>query len=131
VVVHSDAPALYDGLTSGTALAAVIVSALVGVVTLWLIWTNRFELARYTSGLAVGATLAGWVLAQRPDFLPGELSLRAAAAGNATLVATLIVLVIALLVVVPSLTVLFRLSMQERLSERFHPIGGGEDRGAA
>ena len=130
-VVNSDAPALYDGLTSGVALAAVIVSALIGVVTLWLIWTNRFEVARYTSGIAVGATLAGWVLAQRPDFLPGQVTLKAAAAGNPTLVATLIVLVIALLVIVPSLTVLFRLSMQERLRERFQPIGTTEDRGAA
>jgi hypothetical protein len=40
----------------------------------------------------------------------------------------LVVLVIALLVIVPSLTVLFRLSLQERLRERFHPIGATEDR---
>ncbi|HYZ29392.1 MAG TPA: cytochrome d ubiquinol oxidase subunit II [Thermoleophilaceae bacterium] len=130
-VINSDAPALYDGLTSGAALAAVIASAVVGVATLWLIWTSRFELARYTSAVAVGATVVGWVLAQRPDFLPGQVSLAQAAAGNATLVATLVVLVVALIVIVPSLTLLFRLSMEERLRERFHPIGTTDDRGAA
>ena len=41
---------LYDGLTSGGGLAMVVVSAAVGLVTLWLLWTNRFEIARYTFG---------------------------------------------------------------------------------
>jgi cytochrome bd ubiquinol oxidase subunit II len=115
VVVRSDARALYDGLTSGAALVAVIVSALVGAATLWLLWTSRFEVARYTSGIAVGATLTAWALAQRPDFLPGAVTLKDAAAGDSTLLATLIVLVIALLVIVPSMALLFRLSLQDRL----------------
>jgi cytochrome d ubiquinol oxidase subunit II len=125
-VVESDAPDLYDGLTSGGGLAMVIVSAVVGASTIGLIWTNRFEIARYTSAVAVGAILLGWALAQRPDFLPGELSLEDAAAGDGTLVATLIVIAIALAVIVPSLAWLFRLTLQGRLSEQFHPIVPGE-----
>jgi cytochrome bd ubiquinol oxidase subunit II len=131
VVVRSDARDLYDGLTSGTALAAVIVSALVGVVTLWLLWTNRFEVARYTSALAVGATLVGWALAQRPDFLPGAVTLKAAAAGDATLLATLIALAVGLMVIIPSMALLFRLSVQDRVKEPFHPIGASDEGGAA
>jgi cytochrome d ubiquinol oxidase subunit II len=107
----------------------VIVSAAVGVLTLALIWTNRFEIARYTSGVAVGAILAGWAFAQRPDFLPGELSFEDAAAGDPTLIATLVALVLALLVIVPSIALLFRLTLQGRLSERFQPIGSSEDEG--
>jgi len=122
-VVESDATELYDGLTSGLGLAMVIVSALVGIVTIGLIWTSRFELARYTSGVAVGAILVGWAVAQRPDFLPGELSFQDAAAGDATLIATLIVLALALAVIVPSLWWLFKLTLEGRLSEKFHPIG--------
>jgi len=106
----------------------VAVSAAFGALTLWLLWTNRFEFARYTSGIAVGAILAGWVLAQRPDFLPGELSLQDAAAGNSTLVATLVVLVLALLVIVPAIAVLFRLTLEGRLPEQFHPIVTVDDR---
>jgi cytochrome bd ubiquinol oxidase subunit II len=125
-VVKSDAPELYDGLTSGAALVAVIGSALAGVVTLWLIWTNRFEIARYTSGIAVGATLTASALAQRPDFLPGEVTLDQAAAGDSTLLATLIVLIVALAVIIPSMAALFRLSLDDRLKEPFHPITGTE-----
>ena len=126
-VVKSDVPDLYDGLTSGAALVAVIASALAGVVTVWLLWTNRFEIARYTSGVAVGATLTAWALAQRPDFLPGAVTLKQAAAGNSTLIATLIALILALAVIIPSLAMLYRLSLNDRLKEGFHPIAGTEE----
>jgi cytochrome d ubiquinol oxidase subunit II len=126
-VIRSDARDLYDGLTSGAGLAMVIVSAAVGAVTLWLLWTNRFEAARYTSGVAVGAMIAGLAFALRPDFLPGQVSLRDAAAGNATLIATLATLVVALLVIVPSIALLFRLTLQGRLTEPFHPIVTTDD----
>jgi cytochrome bd ubiquinol oxidase subunit II len=121
-VVESEAPNLYDGLTSGLGLGMVIVSALVGLVTIGLIWTSRFELARFSSAAAVGAILVGLALAQRPDFLPGELSFQDAAAGDPTLIATLIALALALAVIVPSLWWLFKLKLEGRLGERFAPI---------
>jgi cytochrome d ubiquinol oxidase subunit II len=129
-LIREDARDLYDGLTSEGGLVMVIVSAAFGVLTLWLLWTNRFEIARYTSGLAVGAILAGWAFAQRPDFLPGELSLQDAAAGDATLIATLVALVLALLVIVPAIAVLFRLTLEGRLSGPFHPIVSSDEPGA-
>jgi cytochrome bd ubiquinol oxidase subunit II len=128
-LIREDARDLYDGLTSGGGLAMVIASAAFGVLTLWLLWTSRFELARYTSGVAVGAVLAGWAFAQRPDFLPGQLSLQDAAAGDATLIATLVVLVLALLVIVPAIAVLFRLTLQGRLTGRVRPIVTLDERG--
>jgi cytochrome d ubiquinol oxidase subunit II len=129
-VIKSDVPDLYDGMTSGAALVAVIASGLAGAVTLWLLWTDRFEIARYTSAVAVGATLTVWAIGQRPYFLPGEVTLRQAAAGNSTLIATLIALVLALAIIIPSLAVLYRLSLQERLKEGFHPIEGADTEGA-
>jgi cytochrome d ubiquinol oxidase subunit II len=125
-VVESEAPDLYDGLTSGLGLAMVIASALVGLVTIGLIWTRRFEVARYSSAVAVGTILVGLALAQRPDFLPGELSFQDAAAGDPTLIATLIALALALAVIVPALAWLFKLKLEGRLGERFHPIGSSE-----
>ena len=47
-VVDSQAPELYDGLTSGAGLACVLASAAAGVATLALEWRERFEVARYT-----------------------------------------------------------------------------------
>jgi cytochrome d ubiquinol oxidase subunit II len=130
-VVREDARDLYDGLTSGLGLACVIIAVLIGVVTLWLIASRRYEIARYTSGLAVGAVLTGMAAAMSPDILPGELSLDDAAAGDATMIATLVALVLALAVIVPSIWWLFKLTFEGRLSERYRPVlPGGEGREA-
>jgi cytochrome bd-type quinol oxidase subunit 2 len=61
-------------------------------------------------------------LAQRPDFLPGALTLEDAAAGEATLNALFISMAIALVVLAPSLWLLFRLVLRGRLDTDFHPI---------
>ena len=129
-VIESDAPDLFDGLTSGLGLVLVLGSALAGLVTIALVWTRRFELARYSAAAAVGAILVGWAVAQRPDLLPGAVTLDQAAAGDSTLVATLIALVVALAVIVPSLAYLYRLKLSGGVGDEFHPIGvrEGEDR---
>jgi cytochrome d ubiquinol oxidase subunit II len=121
-VVRSEEPDLYDGLTSGAGLALVIASALAGVLTLVLLWRGRYGIARFTSAAAVGAIIVGWGVAQRPDFLPGELTFRQAAAGDATLTALLICVVIALLILVPALAYLYRLVLRGRLDTEFRPI---------
>ena len=126
-VIRADSRDLYDGLTSGGGLAMVVVSAAVGQFTIWLLWTSRFEPARYTSGLAVGAMLAGLGFAMRPDFLPGQLTLEDAAANDTTLLATLIALVLALLVIVPAIVLLFRLTLEGRLSGPYRPIVAPEE----
>jgi cytochrome bd ubiquinol oxidase subunit II len=121
-VVRADAPDLYDGLTSGIGLVMVLGSAAAGLLTLALVWRERFGVARFTSAAAVGAILIGWGVAQRPDFLPGELSFADAAAGDATLIAVLICVVIALVILVPALTLLYRLVLSGRLDTEFRPI---------
>jgi cytochrome d ubiquinol oxidase subunit II len=122
LVVRSDARSLFDGLTSGGGLAAIVISALAGVATLALVWTSRFELARGTAALAVAAVIAGWVVANRPDLLPGQLTIDEAAASNATLTALVVSIGIGLLILVPSLTYLYRLVLQGRLDQAYEPL---------
>jgi cytochrome d ubiquinol oxidase subunit II len=122
LVVREDARFLFDGLTSGGGLAMVIASGLAGVATLALVWARRFTVARLTSAAAVAAIVVGWALAQEPDFLPGELTLDQAAAGETTLTAVLICVSLGLLILIPSLILLYRLVLQGRLDSEFHPI---------
>jgi cytochrome d ubiquinol oxidase subunit II len=112
-VVRDDARPIWDGLTRGAGLGAVLVSAAAGVVTLGLVWRNRFEPARATAALAVTAIIAGWALAQRPRFLPG-LTIDDAAAGRSTLIALLVSVAIGAVVLVPSLALLFGLVLRGR-----------------
>jgi cytochrome d ubiquinol oxidase subunit II len=123
LVVNADEERLFDGLTSGFGLVAVIASAMAGLLTLALIFGGRWTPARFSASVAVGAMIVGLVVAQRPDFLPGQLSFQDAAAGDPTLIAALISVGIGLLVIVPSLVLLFRLMLTGRLDPEFHPIG--------
>jgi cytochrome d ubiquinol oxidase subunit II len=113
LVVRSDARPIWDGLTSGAGLASVIVSAVAGTATLLAILQGRFQLARGTATLAVAAIAVGWVLAQRPVFLPG-LTIEEAAAGRSTLWAIIVTVAIGAVVLVPSLFFLFRLVLRGR-----------------
>ncbi|MDX6585253.1 MAG: cytochrome bd ubiquinol oxidase subunit [Solirubrobacterales bacterium] len=113
-VLAGDAPRIVAGLSSGWGAAAAVVSALGGVGSLVLVWLRRFESARVAAGLAVAALLGGWAAAQRPYLRPG-LTLGDAAADNATLWAVVISVLLGLVVLAPSLALLFRLSLAGHL----------------
>jgi len=113
VVAHADAHALYEGLVSD-GLPALLVSAAAGVATLALVWSRRYEAARYSAAVAVAAIVAGWALAQQPVLLPG-LTVSEAAAGHDTLVAVVVSVAAGASVLAPSLAFLFRLTLRGRL----------------
>jgi cytochrome bd ubiquinol oxidase subunit II len=120
-VVNSDAPDLYDGLTSGAGLACVLVSGAAGLVTLWLEWRERFEVARYTAAVAVAAIVAGWALAQEPYLLPPDLTVKEAAAPDETLLALVIAACLGMALLIPALAWLFRLAISGRLAYEEKP----------
>jgi len=108
LVVRSDARPIFDGLTSGAGIAALAVSGAAGIATLALVSLSRYEPARVAASIAVAAIIAGWAIAQEPRLLPG-LTVREAAAGNATLVALIIGVGVGTVILVPALFLLFRL----------------------
>ena len=120
-IASSEAPRLYDGLTSGAGLACVVGSAVAGIATLALEWRSRFEVARYTAAVAVGAIVAGWAFAQEPYMLPPGLTLEQAAAPDATLAALLIAATVGIALLVPALVWLFRLTLSGRLAYEEEP----------
>jgi cytochrome bd ubiquinol oxidase subunit II len=119
--MRSDAPRLYDGLTGGDGLVAVLVSALAGVAAIAMLVRRRYERARVAAGVAVAAVVAGWALAQRPDLLPG-LTVSDAAAGRSVLWAIVISAAIGAVILIPSLGYLYALVLRGRFDEA--PEGG-------
>jgi cytochrome d ubiquinol oxidase subunit II len=124
-VVRHDARPIWDGLTGGAGLGAVIVSAGAGLATLVLVFRSRFEPARATAALAVAAIIAGWALAQRPRFLPG-LTVEEAAASRGALIAVIVGVAIGALVLVPSLALLFGLFLRGRFDPHAVEHAAGE-----
>jgi cytochrome d ubiquinol oxidase subunit II len=134
VVIHEDAPALFDGLTSDWGLVLAVLSAVFGVLTLGIVVrTERFGLARMTAAAAVVCLVGAWAAAQYPAFLPGQLTIAQAAAGDPTLEAVLVSTGIAVVILGPSLWFLFRLVLRgtldqtyEPLDQRFRPLDAGD-----
>jgi cytochrome d ubiquinol oxidase subunit II len=112
-VVRSDAPPLYHGLVHGRGLAALIASVVAGTAALLLVAQRRYEPARYSAAVAVGAIVSGWALAQAPLLLPG-LTVDEAAAPRDTLIAVLVAALIGAALLLPMLVLLFRLFLQGR-----------------
>src|SRR5215831_2778792 len=112
-VVGADNHSLFHSLLIGRGLAAVIVSGLAGIATLVLVYSRRYEVARYCAALAVAAIIAGWALARWPTILPG-LTVYQAAAGHDTLVAIVISVVVGGVLLFPALAWLFRLTLAGR-----------------
>ncbi|MEA2169418.1 MAG: cytochrome bd ubiquinol oxidase subunit, partial [Solirubrobacteraceae bacterium] len=102
VLLHHDAHPVYDGLTHGAGLTALVISGLAGAGTVHLIARRRFEPARYTAAAAVAAVVTGWAIARWPHLLPG-LTIRQAAASHDTLVAVVALVVAGGMLLFPSL----------------------------
>lgn len=120
-VLATDAPRLFDGLTH-RGLPVVVLSAVSGAVSLVLLLRRRYLPVRITAALAVGTLLWGWAVGQYPYLLEPDVTIAGGAATPAVLSATLTVLGIGALVLVPSLWWLFSLFQRPaRLPERAEP----------
>jgi len=114
VVLRSDAPRLFAALL-GRALGLVVLSGLCGLGALVLIRRAAPRVVQALAVAAVGAVVAGWGVAQYPYLLGTHLSIGEAAAPAPTLVALTVVAAAALVLVVPSMGLLFVLQQRGRL----------------
>ena len=116
VVVHADAPVLWDGLTSD-GLAFVVASGAAGTLALWRLWKGQLRFTRELAAGAVAAVVWGWGIAQDPYLLPGQVTIDEAAGADAAQWAVIGVFVVAALLIVPSLALLYRLDQRSLLEE--------------
>jgi cytochrome d ubiquinol oxidase subunit II len=114
IVVHGDAPYIWDGLTS-RALPVVLVGVLCGVGALALLTRGAARGARLLAALAVAAVVVGWGVAQWDYLLPQSLTVSAAAAPSGTLQALVVVVVLAAVLVGPGFVLLFTLEQRKLL----------------
>jgi cytochrome bd ubiquinol oxidase subunit II len=100
----------------------VVLSGLAGIATLGLVWRERYGLARATSALAVICVAVGWALAQDPYLLPPQLTLEEAAASDATLRAVVVSMAVGMVILGPSLWLLYRLVLRGTLDQAYEPL---------
>jgi cytochrome d ubiquinol oxidase subunit II len=102
-----EAPRLADGLLSVKALPIVGLGTSLALLSLWAVLTRRFAIARAAAIGEVTMLLWGWALAQWPYMIYPDLTVEAAAAPDATLGFLLASAIPGLLVLIPSLLLLF------------------------
>ncbi|KRB78090.1 cytochrome D ubiquinol oxidase subunit II [Nocardioides sp. Root190] len=112
VPIDRDAPTLAAGL-EGRAAPLVVLAAIAGLATTYLLWTRRYAVARFTAVLAVASVVSGWGVGQYPWLLVDEVTIVDAAGATATLQGLLVAVGLAVVLVVPPLVYLFRLTQSE------------------
>ncbi|MEU6368707.1 cytochrome d ubiquinol oxidase subunit II [Streptomyces sp. NPDC046931] len=107
-ILHADAPQLFHGLTH-RALPVVLVSAVLGAVSLVLLLRAEMTFVRVTAASAVAAVLWSWGVAQYPAMLPPSVTVAASASESSVLGTSLGALAVGAVLLVPSLLWLYSL----------------------
>jgi cytochrome d ubiquinol oxidase subunit II len=111
-VLRADAPRLFHGLL-GRALPIALLSVAAGVAALVLMRRTAARLVRALAALAVAAIVVAWGVAQYPYLLGTHATIGASAAPDASLVALLVIVVVAILLVGPSFALLYILQQRQ------------------
>ncbi len=101
-------PIMLSALERPVALAAVVGALLAGLATIVCVLRRWDWPARVAVGAEATAILAGWFGAQAPDLIPGRYTYVMAASSDAMIDAFLTATGIGLVVLVPSMLLLFR-----------------------
>jgi len=112
VPISADAPVLTEGL-AGRAAPLVVISGGAGVATLLLVWRRSYAMARWPAVVAVASVVSGWGVAQYPWLLVDEVTVSDAAGATATLQGLLVAVGLAVILVLPPLIYLLRLTQSE------------------
>ncbi|CAO5184414.1 cytochrome bd ubiquinol oxidase subunit II [Frankia sp. AiPs1] len=123
-LLRTHAPVVADRFADRS-IPFAVASALGGVAALMLLWRRRFGAARVAAGLAVAGVLWGWAAAQYPDLIVGHSTVTSAAAPEANLAALLVAIGLGMLVVLPSMVLLFRLFSRPDPYHEPDPAGDG------
>jgi cytochrome d ubiquinol oxidase subunit II len=113
-ILHADAPRLFDALLT-RGLPLVLLSAASGLAALLFVRRLAPRVVQGLAVLAVAAIVAGWGTAQYPYLLVPHTTISEAAAPAATLWSLTVVAALALLIVVPSMVLLFVLAQRGSL----------------
>ena len=114
--LHGSNPALYDRLT-GRAIPLVVLAGVCGLAVVTLLAAGRLTGVRGIAALGVAAVIWGWGVAQYAVLLPGTtVTLSNAGAPDGTLVAIVVLFIIAVLLIGPAFILLYSLQSHRLLS---------------
>lgn len=120
VIARDDAPLIFDRLTS-RALPSALVTSIFGGLTIALLISRHFAAARLSVVTTVVLLIGSWFRAQYPWMIVDRLSVSDAASSPVVMRALLTIFLVGLLVLLPSLGLLYHLYQTDRLEPSVRP----------
>jgi cytochrome d ubiquinol oxidase subunit II len=115
VLISAESPSVFRGMVTGRGLPFAI-AAVVAVLSVAVLLQRRLYVwYRVLTVLGVGSFVFAWGFGQSPYVLPGRLTIQQAAGAPGMEVLLLAITIVALLLVVPSLALLYTLDQRSAL----------------
>ena len=120
VVIGFQTPELFRSMLAGPGLPFALTTMVLTPLVAFVLWRGLFRWYRVLTVAAVGSLVFAWGFAQSPYLLPGRLTIAQATAPGSTQVALLAVTLALVLVVVPSMGLLYYLDQRSALESTEH-----------
>jgi cytochrome d ubiquinol oxidase subunit II len=114
-VLRADSPTVFQGMTAGLGLPFAIAAVAATLAVAILLWRRRYLWYRVLAVVGVGSFVFAWGFGQSPYLLPGRLTIQQAAGAPTVEVTLLVISAVALVLVVPSLGLLYTLDQRSDL----------------
>jgi len=114
-LIAVESPGVFQGMVAGLGLPFAVAAVLGVLGVAWLMWRRVYRWYRILTVVAVGSFVFAWGAGQAPYLLPGKLTIQQAAGAPQIELALLAVTLAALLLVVPSLLLLYVLDQRSAL----------------
>lgn len=118
-VIAAQAPDLLKAMLTGKGLPFALVTMVLTPVVAFLVWRGIYLWYRVLAVGAVGSLVFAWAFAQSPYLIPGRVTIEQAVAPQPTQILLLIVTAVLVLVIVPSMGLLYYLDQKGSLESTY------------
>jgi cytochrome d ubiquinol oxidase subunit II len=115
LLIAAESPTVFRGMVAGLGLPFAIAAVLAVLTVATLMWRRVYRWYRVLTVIGVGSFVFAWGFGQVPYVLPGRLTIQQAAGAPAIEALLLVITVVALVLVVPSLFLLYTLDQRSAL----------------
>jgi cytochrome d ubiquinol oxidase subunit II len=115
VLIGAESPTVFHGMVAGLGLPFAVTAVLAVLAVAALMWRRAYRSYRVLTVVGVGSFVFAWGFGQVPYVLPGRLTIEQAAGAPAIEALLLGITVVALVLVVPSLLLLYTLDQRSAL----------------
>jgi cytochrome d ubiquinol oxidase subunit II len=115
LLIAAESPTVFHGMVAGLGLPFAITAVLAVLTVATLMWRRIYRWYRVLTVMGVGSFVFAWGFGQVPYVLPGRLTIQQAAGAPAIEALLLVITVVALVLVIPSLFLLYTLDQRSAL----------------